>query len=105
MTLDEFIAQYTELRDVQLVPWARDLCDRVIADARRIEVETATLEQVYDTSQAARLCGRAPKTIANMCARGVEGPFPNARKTSVGKGGKWIIPGCDIQALQKREAA
>ena len=101
MTRDEFIALYTELRDAQLVPWARDLCAQVIADARRIEVETATLEQFYDTREAARFCGRAPKTIANMCAKGV---FLNAKKSSKGKGGKWLIPSRDIQTFQQREA-
>jgi len=102
MTRDEFLAKWSDLRDNQLAPWARDLCERVITDARQIEVEAAPLEECYDTHQAAKFLGRASKTIANMCAEGV---FPNAKKTSKGKGGKWIIPSCDIQTIQQREAA
>ena len=100
MTRDEFLARWSDLRDAQLAPWARDLCERVITDARQIEVEAATLEECYDTHQAAKFLGRKSKTIANMCAEGV---FPGATKSSPGKGGKWLIPGCDIRALQQQE--
>ena len=99
MTRDEFLDKYIALRDAQLDLCARDLCERVIADARQIEVETSILERFYDTHEAAPLCGRSSKTIANMCAGGV---FPGAKKSSPGKGGKWLIPGCDIRALQQQ---
>ena len=102
MTLDEFVARWCDLRDAQLAPWARDLCERVVTDARQIEVEVAPLEEYYDTNTAVKFLGRTSKTIANMCADGV---FPGARKSSPGKGGKWLIPGCDIRALQQQEAA
>ncbi len=102
MTRAELLDRYIALRDAQLDPCARNFCERVIADIRQLEVEATPLEEMYDTHQAARFLGRSPKTIANMCARG---EFPAAKKSSPGKGGKWLIPGCDIRTLQQSEAA
>ena len=57
----------------------------------------------YNTTDAARACGVTAKTITHWCEAGKH--FPNARKTSPGKGGRWIVPASDIEAFLKRRVA
>ena len=105
MTLVEFINHWLQIRDSypagSLVP-PQALVDKILDDARKIQHEKQPLQLWYTTNQAAPLLGVCAKTVTNWCK---QGRFPNAKKTSPGKGGKWTIPACDIEAFNQQEAA
>ena len=75
----------------------------VAGDLRRLEREGGVVLLSYNTTEAARACGVTAKTVTHWCEAGKH--FPNARKTSPGKGGRWIVPANDIEAFLKRRVA
>ena len=60
-----------------------------------------------DSEMAAQMCGVTSKTMSNWLSDDSKKPrdrrrFPDAWKTSEGKGGKWSITSADIAAYQQR---
>ena len=101
MTRAELVAKYERLATDTPMSWLVELYEAVAADLRTLEREGAPVS--YNTAEAARACGVTAKTITHWCEAGKH--FPNARKTSPGKGGRWIIPAGDIEAFLKRRVA
>ena len=104
MTRDELVKKYDRLATDTPVPWLADIYKAVAGDLRTIERGAGVVLLSYNTTEAARACGVTAKTITHWCEAGKH--FPNARKTSPGKGGRWIVPASDIEAfLKKRRVA
>ncbi len=101
MTRAELVAKYERLATDTPMSWLVELYKAVLVDLRTLEREGAPVS--YNTAEAARACGVTAKTITHWCEAGKH--FPNARKTSPGKGGRWIIPAGDIEAFLKRRVA
>ncbi len=106
MTRDEVVTKYTARKQNTmpgtLVP-AIEVYAEVVADLRSLERDTGQPRLSYNTTDAARACGVTAKTVTHWCEAGKH--FPNARKTSPGKGGRWIVPAGDIEAFMKRRVA
>ncbi len=106
MTRAEIVAKYTARKQNTmpgtLVP-AIEVYAEVAADLRTLERDNGVVLLSYNTTEAARACGVTAKTVTHWCEAGKR--FPNAQKTSVGKGGRWIIPAGDIEAFLKRSIA
>ena len=83
MTRAELVAKYERLATDTPMSWLVELYKAVVADLRTLEREGAPVS--YNTAEAARVCGVTAKTITHWCEAGKH--FPNARKTSPGKGG------------------
>ncbi len=103
MTRAELIAKYERLATDTPMSWLVELYKAVLADLRTLERDTGQPRLSYNTTDAARACGVTAKTITHWCEAGKH--FPNARKTSPGKGGRWIVPASDIEAFLKRRVA
>lgn len=103
MTRAELIAKYERLTTDTPISWLVELYKAVLVDLRTLESDTGQPRLSYNTTDAAHACGVTAKTITHWCEAGKH--FPNARKTSPGKGGRWIVPASDIEAFMKRRVA
>jgi predicted DNA-binding transcriptional regulator AlpA len=103
VTRAELVAKYERLATDTPVPWLADVYKAVAGDLRTLQRDTGQPRLSYNTTEAARACGVTAKTITHWCEAGKH--FPNARKTSPGKGGRWIVPASDIEAFMKRRVA
>ncbi len=103
MTRAELVAKYERLATDTPIFWLVELYRAVLVDLRTLDSDTGQPRLSYNTTDAARACGVTAKTITHWCEAGKH--FPNARKTSPGKGGRWIIPASDIEAFLKRRVA
>ena len=103
MTRDELVTKYDRLATDTPVSWLADIYKAVAGDLRTLERGAGLVLLSYNTTEAARACGVTPKTVTHWCEAGKH--FPNARKTSPGKGGRWIVPASDIEAFMKRRVA
>ena len=103
MTRADLVAKYERLATDTPVPWLAEIYKAVMIDLRTLERDAGVVLLSYNTTVAARACGVTAKTVTHWCEAGER--FPNARKTSVGKGGRWIIPAGDIEAFLKRRVA
>ena len=99
VTRDELLEKYNRLAADTPIEWLAAVYKAVLADLRVLEREGAPVS--YNTNDAARACGVAPKTIAHWCEAG---RFPQAFKTSEGRGGQWVIPAGDIDEYHARKA-
>ena len=103
MTRAELIAKYERLVTDTPMSWLVELYKAVLVDLRTLESDTGQPRLSYNTADAARACGVTAKTITHWCEAGKH--FPNARKTSPGKGGRWIVPANEVEAFMKRRVA
>ena len=103
MTRAELVAKYERLATDTPISWLVELYKAVLVDLRTLDSDNGQPRLSYNTTDAARACGVTAKTITHWCEAGTH--FPNARKTSPGKGGRWIIPAGDIEAFLKRRVA
>ena len=99
MTRAELVAKYERLATDTPVSWLAEIYKAVMIDLRTLEREGALVS--YNTAEAARACGVTAKTIAHWCELG---RFPNAFKTSQGKGGQWVVPAGDVDTYLTRKA-
>ena len=99
MTRAELVAKYERLATDTPVSWLAEIYTAVMIDLRTLESEGARIS--YNSGEAARACGVTPKTIAHWCELG---RFPNAFKTSPGKGGQWVVPAGDVDAYLTQKA-
>ena len=99
----ELVTKYDRLATDTPVSWLADIYKAVAADLRTIERGAGLVLLSYNTTEAARACGVTAKTVTHWCEAGKH--FPNARKTSPGKGGRWIVPASDIEAFMKGRVA
>ena len=103
MTRTELVAKYERLATDTPIDWLADVYKAVVGDLRTLERASLEPRLSYNTTDTARACGVTPKTVTHWCEAGKH--FPNARKTSPGKGGRWIVPASDIETFLKRRVA
>ncbi len=101
MTRDELVTKYDRLATDTPVSWLADIYKAVAGDLRTLERGAGLVLLSYNTTEAARACGVTAKTVTHWCELG---RFPNAFKTSPGKGGQWVVPAGDVDAYLTQKA-